>query len=377
MQSKEPNLTQIREKLDEIDQKLAALFEDRMKLSEEVARYKIEHQKPVYDREREAHKLEQVRAMAKNPFNEIALGELFTQIMTISRRYQYQYLGKCEGNNFQLVEQLPTAGAKIVYQGVAGAYTHGAALHIFGPEADLLHVGTWDEAMNMLARGEADYGVFPIENSSAGAVSDIFDLIIKYQNYIVAETKMTINHALLGLPGTTLDQIKTVYSHPQGLMQCSEFLGARPQWRQVSMENTAMAAQKIVADGDVTQAAVASEIAGQIYGLEPLARVINHNTANATRFIVLAKKPMYRLDANKISLTFELPHTSGALYHMLGHFIYNHVSMVMIQSRPILGRNWEYRFFVDIEGSLGEAKIQNALTGLREEAVNFRILGNY
>ena len=143
------------------------------------------------------------------------------------------------------------------------------------------------------------------------------------------------------------------------------------------MENTAVSAKKVLEDGDVTQAAVASEIAGKLYDLKVLEPSINYNKNNATRFIILAKDPVYQKEANKISICFECAHKSGTLYNMLGNFIFNHVNMVMIESRPIVGRNWEYRFFVDIEGNLSEAPVQNALMGISQEAAGMRILGNY
>ena len=186
-----------------------------------------------------------------------------------------------------------------------------------------------------------------------------------------------MNHMLLGLPGASLEDIRSVYSHPQALMQCGEYLNARPQWRQFSVENTAVAARKIIEDQDKSQAAVASQAAGKLYGLEALAAGINHNKENTTRFIILTKDRVYQKDAQKVSLCFELPHKSGSLYNMLGNLIYNGVNMRMIESRPILGRNWEYRFFVDIEGNLSEPSIQNAIKAMSEEAANLRILGNY
>ena len=160
-------------------------------------------------------------------------------------------------------------------------------------------------------------------------------------------------------------------------MQCSRYLNARPQWRQISVENTAVAAKKIIEDQDRSQAAVASQAAGKLYGLEALAEGVNHNKENTTRFIILAKDRIYQKDAQKLTVCFELPHKSGTLYNMLGNLIYNGVNMRMIESRPILGRNWEYRFFVDIEGNLSEPSIRNALKGVSEEAANMRILGNY
>ena len=374
------DLQEIRKHIDQVDSQLAALIEQRMRLTADVAEYKMQNGKEIYDPVREKEKLASVRAMAKTPFGEIAMGEIFAQMMTISRRYQYQVLGsygnKADGG-FKLVENLPTAGARIVYQGVEGAYSHEAALQVFGRDADVYNVPAWDDAMKEVAEGRAAYAVLPIENSSAGAVIDNYDLLLKYDNYIVAETEVSVNHALLGLPDAELSDIKTVISHPQALMQCSEFLKEHRDWKQIQAENTAGAAKRILADGDVTQAAIASPKAGEIYGLKILKPSINHNRTNTTRFIVLGKEPVYRLDARKVSVCFETPHVSGALYNMLGHFIYNHVNMLMIQSRPILERNWEYRFFLDIEGSLSDGPVQNALLGLKSEAVFMRILGNY
>lgn len=377
---KKLDLQEIREKLDRLDKQLLELFEERMELCGNVAEYKLENGKPVYDREREQEKLKSLEELAEDEFEQQAVRELFSQIMTISRRYQYKVLsenGRTMESEFKAVKSLTRDQVKVVYQGVEGAYSHEAALQYFGEAAELYHVFSWEDAMKDVEAGNADYAVVPIENSSAGAVTGNYDLLIKYHNYIVAEVFLTVNHALLGLPQAAEAGIQTVFSHPQALMQCSEYLNSNRSWKQISVENTAAAAKKILEDGDLTQAAVASEIAGNIYGLKVLRHSINHNKNNTTRFIVLSKNPVYREDAKKLSISFELPHKSGSLYNMLGHFIYNGVNMVMIESRPIAGRNWEYRFFVDLEGNLSDASIQNALKGISEEALNMRILGNY
>ena len=204
-----------------------------------------------------------------------------------------------------------------------------------------------------------------------------YDLLVRHNVYIVAEIQIPVRHALLGLPKAVLSDIRRVYSHPQALMQSSKYLKANREWQLISAENTAWAAKKIWEDGDITQAAVASETAGRLYGLKTLACPINYDINNTTRFIVLSKYPVYRRDAGKVSICFECSHKSGALYNMLGNLIYNHINMLMIESRPIEGRSWEYRFFVDMEGSLGDAGMQNALAGIRAEAAALRILGNY
>ena len=373
------DLQEIRKELDVIDRQIVDLYEKRMKLCGDVAEYKISVGKPVYDGEREKQKLEAVRQMAGEEYRQGA-SELFTQLMTISRRLQYRLLaehGQTFDTGFQKIDRIPVEGARVVYQGVEGAYSHEASMAYFGEDADAFHVRTWEEAMRAVEDGRAHYGVLPIENSSAGAVSDNYDLLIKYHNCIVAEIFLPVKHALLGVPGGSLEQIHTVFSHPQALMQCSEYLNSHGEWSQISVENTAVAAKKVLEEGDPSQAAVASEAAAKLYGLQILKSGINYNKDNVTRFIVVSRNRVYQKDAAKVSLCFELPHRSGTLYNMLSNFIYNNVNMRMIQSRPIPGRNWEYRFFVDIEGRLDEPAVANALKGVSEEAANLRILGNY
>ena len=373
------DLQEIRKELDVIDRQIVDLYEKRMKLCGDVAEYKISVGKPVYDGEREKQKLEAVRQMTGEEYRQGA-SELFTQLMTISRRLQYRLLaehGQTFDTGFQKIDRIPVEGARVVYQGVEGAYSHEASMAYFGEDADAFHVRTWEEAMRAVEDGQADYGVLPIENSSAGAVSDNYDLLIKYHNCIVAEIFLPVKHALLGVPGGSLEQIHTVFSHPQALMQCSEYLNSHGEWSQISVENTAVAAKKVLEEVDPSQAAVASEAAAKLYGLQILKSGINYNKDNVTRFIVVSRNRVYQKDAAKVSLCFELPHRSGTLYNMLSNFIYNNVNMRMIQSRPIPGRNWEYRFFVDIEGRLDEPAVANALKGVSEEAANLRILGNY
>lgn len=374
------DLQEIRKKLDRIDTQIEQLFEERMRLCADVAEYKIQTGKAVYDAKREREKIEAVTSMAEGEFNKQAVGELFLQMMTLSRRYQYQTMADRIGTmdlGFQKVNRLQTDGKKIAFQGLEGAYGHAAAIEFFGREADIHHVRRFEDLMIEVEERKADYSILPIENSSAGAVTDNYDLLLKYHNYIVAEIFLPINHYLLGTRDASLSDIRRVYAHPQALMQSSEFLNSHREWQQLSMENNAVAAKKVRDEKDKTQAAVASAIAGELYGLRPLAESINNNRGNTTRFLILSREPIYRENAEKISLCFELPHKSGTLYNMLGNFIFNHVNMRMIESRPIPEQNWEYRFFVDIEGNLENPGVQNALYGIMREAQNVRILGNY
>lgn len=374
------DLQECRDQLDVIDRQLVELFEKRMQICSQVAEYKIKTGKAVYDGQREAQKLDAVRDLAHGEQNQVAVRELFSQLMTISRRSQYKILaehGKDVCLDFEKVKALRTEGVRVVYQGVEGAYQHAATLQYFGEQVDAYHVQTFEDAMREVRDGHADYAVLPIENSSAGAVSDNYDLLTKYQNYIVAEIFLPVSHALLARPEAELSDIRTVFSHPQALMQSSGYLNAQREWRQISVLNTAVAAKKVADDGDVSQAAVASEIAGRLYGLKVLQPSIQNNKNNITRFIVLSRKAIFQEGASKVSVCFELPHRSGTLYGMLGHIIFNGINMVKIESRPIPDRNWEYRFFIDMEGNLEDAAIKNTLLGLRAEAQNLRILGNY
>lgn len=374
------DLQECRNQLDQIDKKIVELFEQRMTICGKVAEDKIRTGKEVYDGVREQQKLDAVEEMAHGDYNRIAVRELFSQMMTISRRYQYRLLtehGKGIDLGFRELDALDLEGARVVYQGVEGAYSHAATLQYFGKDVDAYHVEQFEDAMQEVRDGRADYAVLPIENSSAGAVTDNYDLLVQYDNYIVAETFVAASHALLGTPDAELSDIRTVFSHPQALMQSSVFLGAHRDWKQISLENTAVSAKKVIQEGDKSQAAVASETAGRLYGLKVLQTAIQNNKSNTTRFMILSKDAVYRRDAGKVTISFELAHKSGTLYSILGNFIYNGVNMRKIESRPIPGRSWEYRFFIDIEGNLDDAGIRNALKGIAEEAQNMRILGNY
>ena len=225
--------------------------------------------------------------------------------------------------------------------------------------------------------GKADYAVLPIENSSAGIISENYDLLVEYDNYIVGEQIVKINHALLGLEDADEADITSVYSHKQSIMQCSDFLEQHDNWEKFSVSNNAVAARKVMEDGDKHQAAIASAKNAQIYGLKVLRNSIQNNKNNSTRFIVVTGKKIYTKVANRISICFEVNHESGALYHALSHFIYNGLNMTNIQSRPLQNKNWEYRFFVDFDGTFKDDAVQNALRGLKEETISFKILGTY
>lgn len=373
------DLLKLREQIDVIDRQIVSLYEQRMDICSQVAEYKIETGKKVFDRQREMEKLASVKALTHNEFNSHGVEELFEQIMSMSRKLQYQLLAQ-HGSMGKLpfigVDELEKSRARVVFQGAEGAYSQAAMTQYFGEQIQSFHVDTFRDAMSAIDEGSADFAVLPIENSTAGIVSEIYDLLVEFENYIVGEQIIQVRHCLLGVPGTKIEDIHTVYSHPQSLMQSSRFL-AGYDWKQISMQNNAFAAQKVAEEGDRSQVAIASEYAAKVYGLEVLRRGVNQEQDNSTRFIIVTNQKIFRKDAGKVSICFELPHQSGSLYHMLSHFIYNNLNMCRIESRPIEDRSWEYRFFIDFEGNLADSAVKNALRGLRDEARNMKILGNY
>lgn len=374
------DLQECRKEIDEIDSQILRLFEKRMEVCEDVARYKIQTGKKVLDSAREREKLTALGSQAKGEFNSLGIQEVFQQIMAISRKRQYQLLTACgvdEERDYEMVDSLPLTDVDVVFQGVEGAYSYAAMRAYFPGEIRSCHAETFRDAMEEAASGRADYAVLPIENSTQGIVTDIYDLLTEYQLHIVGEQVIPVDHVLLGLPGTSPETIKTIYSHPQALSQCRLFLEKNPQWKPVKTENTAASAKKVQEEQDPSQAAIASRAAGELFGLDILAENICHNDRNVTRFIIVSRKPVYEKNARKVSVCFELPHATGTLYNMLSHIIYNGLNMSRIESRPIPGKTWEYRFFVDFEGNLEDPAVKNALRGLKAEANRMRVLGNY
>lgn len=373
-------LEELRVRLDEIDDQIVNLYEQRMEICAHVGEYKIQTGKKVLDRQREKEKLENVAGKASNPFNKKGVTELYEQLMSMSRKLQYEQLVKAGALGrlpFIQVDSLDADQARVVFPGTEGAYSEAAMKRYFGENCNSFYVRTFREAMEAIEDGAADFAVLPIENSTAGAVDEMYDLLVEFENYIVGETVIPIRHTLSGLPGASLKDVKTVYSKGVALMQATHFLDAHSSWQRINVANTAIAAKKVVEDQDPSQAAVCSTYAAKVHGLQVLVDNINDNEHNSTRFIVVTNQKIFLKHASKISICLEVSHESGSLYRVLSHFIYNDLNMTKIESRPIEGRDWEYRFFIDFEGNMADGAVKNAIRGLREECRNLRILGNY
>lgn len=373
-------LEELRLQLDEIDGQIVELYENRMKVCRQVGELKVKTGSKIFDRQRERDKLLDVASKVSGDFNKKGIQELYEQLMSMSRKLQYRLLvetGALGRLPFIEVDSLDKQKARVVFQGVEGAYSQAAMQHYFGENCNSFHVRTFRDAMEAIEEGSADYAVLPIENSSAGAVNEVYDLLVEFENYIVGETIISVTHTLAGLPGTKQEDIRKVYSKAEALMQTSRFLDEHSSWQQISVVNTALAARKVLEDRDKSQAAVCSAYAARLHGLTVLQDNINNEANNSTRFIVVSNQKIFLKDASKISICFEVPHESGSLYHILSHFIYNDLNLSKIESRPVEGKSWEYRFFADFEGNMADAAVKNAIRGLREEAMNLKILGNY
>ena len=374
----------LRGQIDDIDRELLALFRRRMEVTRAVGEYKKAHQLPVLDVDRERQVLEKKRALAETPEMKTAVTTLYETIMGLSRRQQRALVRESEdqpafrrfAGAFARRRQ-PVDRPRVVYQGVPGAYSEMACLDFFGPETGAEGLEQFEDVFLALKEGRADYGVVPIENSSTGAIRQIYDLLTQYEFYIVGETTVKVEHCLMALPGASLDTITHVYSHEQGLFQCERYLNAHPGWRQVPQADTAGSARMVAQSGDPTKAAICSARAAELYGLEILARGINHNSENTSRFVVVSPRMELRPGADKISTVFTVAHEAGSLHEILTIFAAQGLNLMRLESRPIPGHSWQYMFFLEFTGSLLDPAMEGILHELTQTTQDFRVLGNF
>lgn len=262
--------------------------------------------------------------------------------------------------------------------GVPASYSDQAMQSYFrGKNFSASYRDHFEDVIADVAEGRAVYGVVPIENSSTGGITEVYDLIRKYGVSVVGEKCIKIEHHLLALPGAKLEDIKTVYSHPQGFAQCREFFNKHPNWQKKPYFSTSKSAEKVAEDGSLDQAAVASRLAGELYGLSVLVPEIYSNKTNYTRFFIIAADDAIPADADTITLVIAVRHEPGALYHVLGYFFYGGMNMTHLESRPMEGKPFEYFFHIDVSGRLDDPAVAHTLKGLSSMCTYFRVLGNY
>ena len=377
-------LEQYRQEIDRIDGELVQLFLERMAVTGKVGEYKQRAGIPVLDAGREKQVIAAKTALTDDPARKADVAALYEGIMAISRRQQRKLVreGAEEPGYAAYAAALaarrePVAAPRVVYQGEPGCYSEEAAVGFFGPEVSSRGLAWFPDVFAALERGEADYAVLPVENSSTGSIRQVYDLLAQYNYYVVGECQVKVEHCLMALPGVALEDIRTVYSHEQGLMQCERYLDAHLGWRRVPTLDTAGSAKQVAESGDRTAAAICSRRAAQIYGLHILAEGVNYNAMNHTRFVVVSPVLELRPGRNKISAVFRLPHQSGSLHEILTVFAVQGLNLLKIESRPIPGRGWEYLFFLDFTGDLAAPEMDGVLHELGQLAAEFRILGNF
>ncbi len=373
-------LKSLRDQIDGVDRQLVSLFAQRMDLTRQVGEYKVRSGMQVLDAKREQEVLDSKAELAPQAIQS-ECRTLFETIMALSRRQQRRLVSADQPDYQAYLAQKsqaaqPVAEPRVLYQGVPGAYAEEAAVAYFGEACQRKNLGSWEDVFAALQQGEGDYGVVPIENSSTGSINQVYDLLAKYEHFIVGEVKLRVDHCLMAPHGVTLEDIQAVYSHEQGLFQCAPYLKAHPAWKQSALSNTAAAA-KFVSESGQPCAAIGSERCARLYGLHVLARNIAQAQANYTRFVVVAPRLELSPDRDKISALFTLPHQVGTLHQILAVFAVSGLNMMKLESRPILEKSWEYRFFVDFSGNLLSPEMDLVLREMIECSTAFRVLGNY
>jgi chorismate mutase/prephenate dehydratase len=373
-------LTEIREKIDSVDQELLQLFLTRMDLAEEVAAYKNEHHLPILNKERERAILAKVAERSGD--RERYAYHLFSTLFELSRSRQAELISaptQVEG----LIEKALAAGEQlfpqtglVACQGVEGANSQAASDHLF-PRGKLMYVKTFEAVVSAVESGLCQFGVLPIENSSNGSVRAVYELLQDHKLSIVRSARLCIRHELLALPGVKMEDITEIYSHPQAIGQCSRFLGTLSGVNVIPCDNTAAAAKMVAESGNRYAAALSSHACAALYGLEVLNGQVQNSDNNYTRFICVTRDPAIYAGANRISLILSCDNTPGALYDILAKLAALGVNMSKLESCPVTGRNFEFIFFLELEASVQDPGVRACLAELERSCADFHFLGNY
>jgi chorismate mutase/prephenate dehydratase len=367
-----PDLQRIREAIEGVDREVLALLRRRMDLVESIVQAKLDAAVPFRDRLREEQVLTGVRHLAAEAgLDPHEVERLYRQIMEMSIAVQQHH-----------IRNLPGTPLRVGYQGVEGSYSHLTAQRRYaGRQGGVLLTGYEDfrRAARAVIEGRDDLALLPIENTTAGSINDTYDLLAEGGITIVAEVVSRIEHCLLGLPGAGVESLRSVLSHQQGILQCREFLDRHPWIEPRVVFDTAGAARRVKQGNDPTAAAIAGEAAAGVYGLAVLARGIQSQTGNYTRFVEVAREGAACPPGAvcKTSLLLVLGHRPGALGEVLRIFAEHGVNLTKIESRPIAGHPWEYRFYLDLEGHRASAAVGGALEAVEPIVAEVRVLGTY
>ncbi|NOW06341.1 prephenate dehydratase [Clostridium beijerinckii] len=368
-----------RNKIDEIDKEITRLFEERMDIVIKVGEYKKQNNLPVFNKAREDEVIEKNIGYLNNKDYAEGLKQFFINIMNISKDLEDKEVK--EDIRATTVDKFKEKNAKsdvkVGFYGVAGSFSEEAMIKHFGKKDDAKAYDEFEDVFVAVKNGEIDYGVLPIENSSTGAISQVYDLLYKYGFYIVGEECIKIDQNLIGIKGTKLDNVKEVYSHPQGFEQSTDFLKEYSNWKKIPFHSTADSV-KLVSDlQDMSKVAIASKRAADIYNLSIIKENINNRRENSTRFIVISKELELNNSCDKVSVVFSLEHKAGTLYKLLRHFAENNINMMKIESRPMEKGAWKYFLYVDFEGNLENEQVKKALNLIEQSSAYFKLIGGY
>ena len=370
-------LAKIYRRMDEIDKLIVTCFEQRMNTTLELAKYKHEHNLPILDTVREQQIIERNLTMLDNANYSRALESLTEKLMLLSRNLQQDsiYTAK-EYLEFVDIKVQPLT-VLAGYQGVAGSFSQQALQRYFHNQTVLeSNYLNFEDVFIALQNQNIEYGVVPIENSSTGAINDIYDLLNKYEVCIVGEYCLPIEQCLLAKPNTKLEDIKKVYSHPQGFSQSREFL-KQYDWELIPYFNTAKSAEYVAANTDKHIAAIAGEQACKLYNLKVIQTGINFNSKNYTRFVILGHQKQIFAGSDKVSLIISLPHKAGSLARVLNYFEEYNINLLKLESRPNQTESWSYYFYIDFKGNLHDRQVKSVLAKIESDSIYFKVLGNY
>ncbi len=363
------DLKLLRERINEIDEQMAALFKERMETVSKVAEYKKEKGLPVSDSSREKAILDRFLSRDYDESFKKDLKDFLESEMFISRRSQERLISK------DLAPQ-KCSYSSAGFLGLEGSFSH-KAFKIFFPEScQALGFPDFREIFHALKEGKIECAIVPVENTSTGGINEIYDLMEEYGYYIIGEKCIRVEQSLLCLEEAAEEDIAKVYSHPQAISQCKEFLQKHSLWQLIPCHSTSEGALKVSTSMDKHVACIASIDNADTFRLKVLKENISEDT-NHTRFLVISRNMDYDLKSDKVSIILSVAHTSGSLFKVLKHFEENSANMLKIESRPVKGHPWEYHFFIDFTGNLNDEKTQRVLKGIEGDGLGLKLLGNY
>ena len=375
------NIDEYRNRIDRIDKQLVTLFCERMDTASDIAAWKKEQKRPVFDPERERQKLLEVASSVPEELREYT-ASLYSLLFELSRSYQNRLLGTASELTAQIqgaIDETPVlfpSDASVACQGVAGAYSQIACDRLFKRPA-VLYLSSFDAVFSAIESGLCRYGVVPLENSTAGSVNAVYDLMMNHNFRIVRSVRIKVDHCLLVNPGTRREEIREIYSHQQAISQCEKYLQSFPNARVIPCENTAVAAKMVAQAGRRDAAALSSHACGKIYGLSCLESSVQDMDNNFTRFICISKKLEIYPGADRTSLMAVLPHEPGSLYKLLSRFYALGLNLNKLESRPLPNRNFEFMFYFDLETSVYSPQFLQLMGEMPTLCEEFSYLGSY